>query len=897
MGATPTRDNNARVEEQAETQEEIKQTKARYTLILIAAFMINFIVGGLLFGYGVYQALYETMIQEESSPFAGASYAEIDLIGSVSVSVMMMGAPFVVAWVKNSGPKLAICTGGILFGLAHVLASFGTALWHFEMSQGLLLGIGCSLSFLPSVTVAPTWFDKHRGLAVGFVSAGTGVGGLVWAPAITAAVKAIGFRSTLRMTGALSAFLIVLSGLSLSWEPSMAAHLREEKAKDAHRKGIWRIPLPTWETAKQRKFVAQVLGTFFQSAAYYTPVFFTVSYAKTLGFSDSDGANLTAVANACNAIGKIGVGFVADRIGRLNSFFLTTLLSAVVTLGLWVSSTLSGEHDEHSARGLFIAFTVLYGLFASAYVSLFTTSLVELFGMRELPRVAGVMFMAQGIASMIGTPVAGVLIRGNEATKTSEDYLGMAVLVGGLMFAAAASVAWPACDGIWGHYDDPFFGGFNGTHRKLRSQLRDLNRALRHVLVTLGSAQLVMGRPNSGPPQYATPEYLEELLQTYTDGVPCPKIVAWTDLSSQLKTQSAASQGTRLPPFVNMDIVMQLFQKQSAPWKRIVEFHIEKVMDTVKTFVDEALEEIVGPHGSSSTTSTILSTCVDPFFDKKEDLLSEKLGELLRPYKEGYALPLETDFREALERKIAKRTTPQAGEVAVSAQQSHLAAIPPVSHWNGAYVIFHTMETFYDSALRTFTDNVINLAIESRFIQDLPSIFTPRLVNGMTDDEVSHIAMESDDISSYRDALEEDIKQLKQGLEEIQKSKANASEVPSDTGLFGTSTAVLGLSTSATAPPAPSDAERTNASAFSIYSSGTPPESKQEIASRKIKKTRDAASAFASSPSVFNGERPVWGGIFGNLAQDSISGKLPKTVSGNRTRKDYPSASLQSLAK
>lgn len=83
-----------------------------------------------------------------------------------------------------------------------------------------------------------------------------------------------------------------------------------------------------------------------------------------------------------------------------------------------------------------------------------------------------------------------------------------------------------ACDGIWGHYDDPLFGCFNGTHRKLRSQLRDLNRALRHILLTLGSAQLVMGRPNAGPLQYATPAYLEELLQTYTDEVTCPQIVA-----------------------------------------------------------------------------------------------------------------------------------------------------------------------------------------------------------------------------------------------------------------------------------------------------------------------------------------------------------------------------------
>ncbi|KAF0315140.1 dynamin family protein [Colletotrichum asianum] len=202
-----------------------------------------------------------------------------------------------------------------------------------------------------------------------------------------------------------------------------------------------------------------------------------------------------------------------------------------------------------------------------------------------------------------------------------------------------------------------------------------------------------------------------------------------------------------------MDIVMQLCQKQSTPWKRIVEIRIEKVMDTVKAFVDEAFEEI--------------------------------------------------------------------------------------------------------SALRTFTDNVINLAIESCLIQDLPSVFTARLTNDLTDDEVSHIAIESDDIRSYRSEIEEDIKQLKRGLEECRrfrprstvaklrstkkriyetrttttptsalddfgaaapftqpqtvqlplrripempKPKADVSEVSSGTGLFGTSTDVPGLSTSATAP-------------------------------------------------------------------------------------------------
>lgn len=187
----------------------------------------------------------------------------------------------------------------------------------------------------------------------------------------------------------------------------------------------------------------------------------------------------------------------------------------------------------------------------------------------------------------------------------------------------------------------------------------------------------------------------------------------------------------------------------------------------------------------------------------------------------------------------------------------------------------------------------------------------------MTDGEVSHIAMKSDDIRSYRSELEEDVKQLKRGLEvcrrfrprstvaklrstkksihetrtattptsalddfgvmapftqpqtvqlpsrripEMPKPKADVSEVSSGTGLFGAPTAVPGLSISATAPLALSAAQETNKFAFrnpvtgSVYSSGAPPESKQEIVPRNIKKARGAPSASSNSPAVLNGK-------------------------------------------
>ncbi len=383
------------------------------------------------------------MAADTGNPFAGATPAEIDLIGSLSASLLTFGAPITVGWAKTFSPRLVVCAGGVVFGLAHVLASFGTALWHFQLAQGLLVGIGASFAFMPSVVVTPTWFGKRRAVAMGIMSAGSGVGGLVWAPVLTACVDKLGFRDTLRLTGALSTGLLCLSGLALRWAPAAIAPPRgEEKAGSSGLQRLWRIPLPSWTTVKQRRFLAQALGAVLQSAIYYTPVIFTVSYAKSLGWSDTTGANLAALSNACNAIGKSGVGFVADKVGRLNAFFMTTFISAVAIFAFWIPSTLVGAENEGVSRSLFIVFTVLYGLFASAYVSLFSPALIELFGIEELPRVSGIMYMVQGAATMAGIPLAGLLVQDHGVSRAPRDYMGMALMVGGCMAGATAAVGW-----------------------------------------------------------------------------------------------------------------------------------------------------------------------------------------------------------------------------------------------------------------------------------------------------------------------------------------------------------------------------------------------------------------------------------------------------------------------
>ena len=396
------------------------------------------------------------MSKQPNTPFTGSTPAQIDLIGTLSIALMTIGAPFVTTWTKQYSPRNVIWASGIIYSGALVLASFSQSLWQFILTQGCLLGIGTCLIYMPSVTVAPTWFSLHRGLAMGIILAGTGIGGVVWPLAFRYLIESVGFRNTLRITAGISFILVCGSGAFIRWPANQLARIQAENAALARSSTFFRLPLVDWRVARSRKFVAHALGAALQSAAYYTPVFFFASFARTLGYSQATSANFIAISNAANALGKVVIGHAADRMGRLNTLVLTTLISAISVLALWLPSCLSTT--QSSGSNLFIAFTIFYGIFASAYVALFPTSLVELFGVQNFASVNGLLYMVRGFATLVGTPVAGALIRGhNQKSVGPRSYENTSIMVGVLMVVATLAVVWArleatlALNGSQGH--------------------------------------------------------------------------------------------------------------------------------------------------------------------------------------------------------------------------------------------------------------------------------------------------------------------------------------------------------------------------------------------------------------------------------------------------------------
>ncbi|KAL2020342.1 hypothetical protein VTK56DRAFT_8570 [Thermocarpiscus australiensis] len=370
-----------------------------------------------------------------------------------------------------------------------------------------------------------------------------------------------------------------------------------------------------------------------------------------------------------------------------------------------------------------------------------------------------------------------------------------------------------ARDGIEGRYsNEGFFGGIDEKETKLRAKLRNRNRAFDAVMKVKGARYKILwddgdaadenpddddgnddddndnDDDDDDSPKF--PAYLQELIDEY--GVPHPEAKRETELNAELQSQASFNLGREFPGEANSELALQLFKKQAKPWKDIAWTHLRQVLKVSQEFVEEAFAHIIG--ADETTLRAVLRDCVDPFFVEREELLREKLLELLLPYEKGYGLPLEDEFSVKMEektlRRLAGRLVDRLGEVhpelfrpnaRLSRQMLQRAVRDLDQAERDGFATSRVIDmaiSHYEMSLRTFVDNVINLAVESCLVCDIPDILTPRKVDRMSANKLTELAAESDEVQSQRLALQNEVRILREGLRRCQRHRPRELTAP-----------------------------------------------------------------------------------------------------------------------
>ena len=120
--------------------------------------------------YGVYQTYYQTHILSEESESNIAWIGSLQ--GGMLLIVCFFAGPIYDAGYFNS----LVSTGAILNVIGMMITSICQSYWQIILAQGVLVGIGSGLLYLPGASVISQHFKENRALAFGIASVGSNIG-------------------------------------------------------------------------------------------------------------------------------------------------------------------------------------------------------------------------------------------------------------------------------------------------------------------------------------------------------------------------------------------------------------------------------------------------------------------------------------------------------------------------------------------------------------------------------------------------------------------------------------------------------------------------------------------------------------------------------------------------
>ena len=366
-------------------------------IVTAAAFGVS------LIGWGSYQTFgvfFKPMLTE-----FGWTRAEMSLAYSLALIVLgILG--IIMGWLTDSlGPRIVVIVFGSFLGISYLLMSQINTLWQFQLYYGLVGAIGLSALTIPTMATVARWFVRKRGLMIGIAQAGSGIGGLIFAPFAGWLILSYGWRSAYTIFGVIIIVGIIVSGAFLRRDPKDAAQSpygANEVVAPQRKKQSPSLPsigLSLRQAIRTSRFwmVAVLFACFgFTRSTFIAHI---APHVQDLGFLLSDAANVLAALSLSSIIGRIIMGRVADIIGNGPTLVISFTATAMILLWGLVAENLWGLY----------LFALVFGFAWGAQAVLRFAITSESFGSVSLGLLMGTLVLAENGAAAFGSYFGGYI--------------------------------------------------------------------------------------------------------------------------------------------------------------------------------------------------------------------------------------------------------------------------------------------------------------------------------------------------------------------------------------------------------------------------------------------------------------------------------------------------------
>jgi sugar phosphate permease len=351
----------------------------------------------------------------------------------------IVGALFgpVAGWlIDRYGPRRLMLSGILMGGIALIALSRMGALWQFYLFYALSsIGYMCGAP-LPNQVLTARWFDKSRGKAMGIAYLGIGFGGMLVPQLARWLNRAFGWHEALLLLG----IGMIVIAFPMAWfvrdnppaKPGTpgapnpgtvrAANPGTAQAASPRPSPIPAIPLS--RILKSRPFFLLALGSVCSIAAVssisqHLKLFLSVD----LKYTQTRAANLISLLLSASILGRLLMGWLADRLSKRSVMILIYALVAGSIALLYLASS----------PGVLYIFAFIFGIGLGGEYMIIPLMAAELFGVEVMGPVMGTILTADGLSIALAPLLVGWL------HDRSRSYApGFAVLI---LLAAIGTIA------------------------------------------------------------------------------------------------------------------------------------------------------------------------------------------------------------------------------------------------------------------------------------------------------------------------------------------------------------------------------------------------------------------------------------------------------------------------
>jgi OFA family oxalate/formate antiporter-like MFS transporter len=375
------------------------QRRFFYGWVIVAAafYMIN-VSGGVTYSFGVFLPSLLAEFGWSIGATAGCYSLYMFTSGLSNILMGRLGDKY--------SPRKVLISGTCIMGLGALLSSKITEIWEFYLFYGVMVAFGSGAFLAPLTATASRWFVRRRGLVLGLVQSGVGIGTLVVSPTIGYFISINGWRVSYLVLG-----LVIWSQLltclfirrvpeEMGLKPYGASKVVDSKKPLSSESKAYLEGWTIQNVIKSKYFLIIFCIFTLYGISHHIPTVYAVVFAASVGIPEFVAVSAIGIIGGSAALSRVVMGAVSDKIGRKYTLFICLLIQMLMVAWLMMSRN----------AWMIYLFAVVFGFGYGGCLPMLPALIVDVFGTSHVGAIMGIGGFGITLGATVGPMLAGYVL-------------------------------------------------------------------------------------------------------------------------------------------------------------------------------------------------------------------------------------------------------------------------------------------------------------------------------------------------------------------------------------------------------------------------------------------------------------------------------------------------------